>query len=226
MFSDWRHRCAAVIPCLNEAATIGPLVAQVKRSVELVIVVDDGSGDATARLAEDSGAQVLRHSIRTGKGQALREGWNLARERGCEWAICLDGDGQHDPSLIPAFFQKADQTAASLVAGNRMADAGKMPFVRRAVNRWMSAQLSRRAGRPLPDSQCGFRLMNLQAYGKVQIHSSHFEIESEILLAFIKAGLIVEFVPIPVIYGKETSKINPVTDTLRWFKWWRNNGRE
>ena len=72
----------------------------------------------------------------------------------------------------------------------------------------------------MPDSQCGFRLINLEAWSKLRIRANHFEIESETLLAFIRAGYQVEFVPIRVIYKKEQSKIHPVWDTLRWFKWW------
>ena len=96
-----------------------------------------------------------------------------------------------------------------------------MPLVRRVVNRWMSKRISTAAGRPLPDTQCGFRLMTLEAWRSLRIQAAHFEIESEVLLAFIAAGYKVEFVPIRVIYKKEQSKIHPVRDTVRWFRWWR-----
>jgi len=97
-----------------------------------------------------------------------------------------------------------------------------MPWLRQSVNRWMSERLSRVAGRPLPDSQCGFRLLNLKAWSRLSLKTTRFEIESELLLAFLSAGEKVEFVPIRTIYKGEPSKIQPLRDTLRWFKWWWN----
>ena len=101
-----------------------------------------------------------------------------------------------------------------------MAQAEQMPWLRRFVNRWMSRRLSKAIGKPLPDSQCGFRLMNLRAWSGLAITATHFEIESEVLLAFLAGGYAVEFVPVRVIYKNEQSKIHPWRDTVRWFRWW------
>ena len=101
-----------------------------------------------------------------------------------------------------------------------------MPPLRRLVNRWMSRRLSALAGFALPDSQCGFRLVRLAALEKIQLTATQFEIESEQLLAFLAAGERVEFVPVQVIYRAEQSKIHPLRDTLRWFRWrrrWRES---
>jgi len=107
-----------------------------------------------------------------------------------------------------------------------MANAGEMPFVRRFVNRWMSRRLSKATGRMLPDSQCGFRLMNLDAWSGQMITTNHFQIESEVVVAFIAAGHCVEFVPIRVIYKNEQSKIHPLRDTVRWFRWYGEMSRK
>jgi len=141
-------------------------------------------------------------------------------ERGFAWALCLDGDGQHAVEDISAFFRRAEETSASLIIGNRMQNASAMPWLRRVVNNWMSRRLSQAAGRALPDSQCGFRLMNLEAWSRLAIKTTRFEIESEVLLAFAKAGYKVDFVPIRTIYKGEPSKIHVWRDTMRWFKWW------
>ena len=112
-----------------------------------------------------------------------------------------------------------------MVVGNRMANPAGMPWLRRQVNGWMSRRLSKSAGCSLPDTQCGFRLMDLEAWSKLKLRSNHFEIESEMLLAFVEAGHEVAFVPIEVIYKNEQSKINPVQDTWRWFRWlWSRKG--
>ena len=213
--------CAAVIPCFNEGATIAGLVAAVRRQQWPVIVVDDGSTDASAALARSAGATVVRHPRNLGKGAALRTGLGHARRGRFQWAFTLDGDGQHAPDAMAAFARCAKQTGALLVVGNRMHDARAIPWLRRVVNSWMSRQLSRRAGKPLPDSQCGFRLVHLQAWAALPLQADRFEVESEMVMAFAAAGYPMAFVPIPVIGGSRNSHIRPLADSLRWWRWWR-----
>ena len=247
----WHHmldkfQCAAVIPCLNEAAAIPALVREVGQQLRqecarlaaaptstmdpapnpLVIVVDDGSVDDTAQSAKSAGAWVLRHPHPRGKGAALKTGLREAQRLGFRQALLLDGDGQHAPGDIPAFFHCYRQTQAQLIIGNRMSHAERMPWLRRMVNRWMSQHLSKLAGRPLPDSQCGFRMVELKTWTGLSMQAEHFEIESEMLLAFVNAGARIEFVPIQVIYRSERSKIHPCRDTWRWLRWLRQWGRE
>jgi glycosyltransferase involved in cell wall biosynthesis len=217
---NWAAECAVLIPCLNEAIGIQGLVEAVRVLASTVIVIDDGSTDETAGRAAQAGAEVLRRRVCGGKGAALADGWQHARERGFSWVLTMDGDGQHAPEDIPAFFTCADRTDARLVVGNRMGNAGQMPRVRRFVNHWMSARISRMAGQPFPDSQCGFRLMALDCLFQVPISARHYEVESDVLLAFARCGFKIEFVPVRVIYGKERSKITPVGDTIRWARWW------
>jgi glycosyltransferase involved in cell wall biosynthesis len=214
-------RCAAVIPCLNESASIAPLVAAVRRQIATVLVVDDGSTDATASLAKNAGAVVVRHEFNSGKGAALKTGLSRALKLGCEWAVTLDGDAQHAPEDLRALLRCAEKTGARLVIGNRMDEAQKIPWLRRRVNRWMSRKLSQRAGRNLPDTQSGFRLIHLQTWVALSLNTEHFEVESEMLMAFLAAKHSVAFVPIQVISQNRRSRIRPVTDSLRWWKWWR-----
>ncbi len=216
---DWARNCAVVIPCLNEAAAIGQIVSTVRRQLPNVIVVDDHSTDSTANQAVLSGAQVLQHSVNLGKGAALRTGWTHAREQGFSWVLFMDGDGQHAPEDISALLATAEKTGVALVVGNRMGNLKRMPRVRRWVNRFMSRSLSRLTGVRLPDSQCGFRLVNLAALSQTGLVTHHFEIESEMLVNFIAAGRKVAFVPVQTIYKSNPSKIHPLVDTWRWLRW-------
>ena len=209
-----------VIPCLNEAESIERVVIAARRFVQSVFVIDDGSRDGTAAIAKRAGAEVLRHEFPCGKGAALQTGWAHAKKCGFQWALTMDGDGQHAVEDIPKFFEAVEQTGATLVAGNRMGHPQGMPRVRRFVNRWMSSRISALAGIRLPDSQCGFRLMNLETWAALPVKAAHFEIESDVLLAFARSGEAIEFVPIAVIYKEEQSKIHPVRDTMRWIRWW------
>ncbi len=179
---DWPQKCAAVIPCFNEAANIGALVAGVKRFLPTVIVVDDDSTDGTARIAAKAGAEVVSLGKNSGKGAALRAGWNCARTGNFEWVLMLDGDGQHSPEDVPILLNCAETTAAKLVIGRRNFE--KIPWLRRLVNRFLSRQISRLAGADVPDSQCGFRLAELELLGDLPLYANHFEIESEMLVAF------------------------------------------
>jgi glycosyltransferase involved in cell wall biosynthesis len=217
--------CAAVIPCFNESAAIAAVVPEVRRHLPRVIVVDDGSTDNTSVLAQGAKAVVLNHGRNLGKGAALNSGLSHALSQGCEWAVTLDGDGQHAPQDLPALLRCARQTGALLVVGDRMPEARKMPWLRRQVNRWMSRKLSERAGRHLPDTQSGFRLIHLPSWAALPLTTQHFEIESEMLMAFLAAGHPVAFVPIQVVRRRRQSHIRPVTDSLRWWKWWRGLNR-
>jgi glycosyltransferase involved in cell wall biosynthesis len=219
-FVDWFGQCAAVIPCFNEADTIGPVVSGCQAHLSKVIVADDGSTDGSAQVARAAGAEVILHPANHGKGAALIAGWGRARELGFRWALSLDADGQHSPDDIPAFFERAEHSSAVLVIGNRMGQADKMPWLRHVVNRFMSWLLERRAGMRLPDTQCGYRLLDLDTLAKLELRSTHFEIESELLMATLALRGKVEFVEVKVGARTGKSRIRPLVDGWRWLKWW------
>jgi glycosyltransferase involved in cell wall biosynthesis len=209
-----------VVPCFNEARAIARVVAAVRRQLPSVWVVSDGSTDQTAALARAAGAEVLEHPRNLGKGAALRTGLTQAQQRGFTWAVMMDGDGQHEAGDLPLFLSCAEEGGAELVVGNRMEDMRRMPHLRRFANRFSSWLVSRLAGQNLPDSQCGYRLVNLRAWEAVCPKSNGYEIEAEMLLAFARAGRKIAFVPITTIYAEEQSKFHPVADTWRWLRWW------
>ena len=218
---DSAQHCAAVIPCWDEAATIASVVRGERLHLPTVVVVDDGSTDDTATRAREAGAEVIRLATNRGKGAALRVGFQHLRDRGVVWAMMLDGDGQHAPADIPSFFRCVEHTSAALVVGNRLKQPAAMPWLRRQVNRWMTRRLVRLTGRPLADSQCGFRLLRLDALAGVTLSTEHFEIESELLTALAADGARIEFIPVQTIYKTNASKIHPMVDTWRWLRWWR-----
>jgi glycosyltransferase involved in cell wall biosynthesis len=215
-----QDKIAVVIPCLNEGNTIGPLVSEIRRHLRNVFVVNDGSTDSTAAAAANAEAKVIDHARSQGKGASLRTGFNAAIQAGFAWALAMDGDGQHAPSDIPGFLRAVERTDASLLVGDRMGNAQCMPVVRRFVNRWMSRKISEFCNAEVLDSQCGFRMVNLHDWRRLPFSSNHFEIESEMIIRFLSAGGTIDFVPIQTRYAAEISKIRPVRDTLRWFRWW------
>lgn len=210
--------CAAVIPCFNEVGSIGSVVRAVLQYVATVWVIDDGSDDGTAREAEEAGAKVLRHERNLGKGASLRDGISAAKAEGYKYAVTLDGDGQHDPKDIPRLLAMA-YAGGDLIVGNRMESCVEMPKIRFFVNRWMSQRLARKLGVECPDSQCGFRAVRLEAWGKLELRQNRFEVESEMLAAFARAGMKIVFVPVKCLRAKRASRIRPIVDSARWFRW-------
>ena len=139
-------------------------------------------------------------------------------KRGFHYVLILDGDGQHLPEEIPAFLAEANRGGAPFVVGTRMSDTRTMPFVRKMTNRFMSGQISRLCGQPVPDSQCGFRLMRRDVIPHLFCESNNYDYETEMLLIASQAGFQISSVPVSTIYGDEKSKIHPVRDTIRFFK--------
>ena len=206
----------AVIPGYNEEAGIAAVVRE-SRAILPVLVVDDGSRDRTADMAEAAGAQVLRQRPNQGKGAALRAGFRYALEHGFDAIITLDADGQHDPSEITKFLERHEATGAELVIGAR--DFGKMPFVRRLSNRFARASFSRVVGRPILDNQSGYRLISAPLLRLLQNSEEQgFEFEVEMIVVCVREGMRLEWVPIRTIYGEEKSHISPLAHTANFLR--------
>ncbi|MBV9392564.1 MAG: glycosyltransferase family 2 protein [Verrucomicrobia bacterium] len=206
----------AIIPAFHEEKFIGQVVQQVLEQVTAALVVDDGSNDTTTERAAAAGARVIQHQANLGKGAALKTGIREGVRLGYSFFLFLDGDGQHDPGDIPAFFRAMNETKADLVVGNRMGDLGSMPLIRRWTNKVMSWQISLLCGMNLPDSQCGFRLARKEVIDVLLAPTEHFDFETEIILLASRQGYKIQFVPVRTIYAQQRSKIRPLRDTLRY----------
>lgn len=209
-----RGNAAVAIPAFNEASRLANVIRGCRGFGLEVWVVDDGSTDATAEVAQREGAEVLRHERNLGKGAAIRTALRRFHESGLERLVLMDADGQHDPAFLPTFLRAGE--AADLVLGNRMADPGPMPLVRRLTNRTMSWLLGLLCGTPIPDSQCGYRLLSRRFAEAFHPTTAHFELESEMLVQATRLGFRIGAVPIPAVYGRAPSHIRPFRDTLRF----------
>jgi glycosyltransferase involved in cell wall biosynthesis len=211
-------RICVIIPTYNESKTIIGLIKQVTSLGFEVIVIDDGSSDSTADLAQTSGVTVLRNLKNLGKGAALVKGYNFAVARGFDAVISMDGDGQHEPNDLMAFVQKAEFSDCGVVIGNRMTTIKQMPFLRILTNRFMSWLISLITGQYIADTQCGFRLVRSDVLKKIILSTTKYETESEILIRAARLGFKIESVPVKTIYSGQKSQINPFVDTLRFIR--------
>ena len=213
-----RETVVAIIPAYSEERFIAQVVRQVLPYVKEVLVIDDGSPDGTASNAEAVGAIVVRHSTNLGKGAALKTGLHCGAAGDARFFLFLDGDGQHDPSDIPAFFAAINDSGADLIVGNRMNDPGSMPLVRRLTNQFMSWQIGKVCKVTLPDSQCGFRLARKELLPVLMASGDRFEFETESIILAVRRRFRIGFVPIRTIYASQRSKVRPLHDTLRYVR--------
>lgn len=215
----------ALIPAYKEAKHISEVVQGVRKVLQSVLVIDDGSGDHTAVRAREAGAEVIKLEQNEGKGNALKRGFRTLIERDAPWVICLDGDGQHAPEDISAFLDCSQQTPQpALIIGNRFSNPKGMPPLRYWTNRLMSGWISRMCGQSMPDTQCGFRLLRADLLPQMDLQSSRYDYESEMIFVVGLLGKPISSVPVRTIYADEKSKIRPLHDTLRFAKLVREYG--
>jgi glycosyltransferase involved in cell wall biosynthesis len=213
-----RSKVAAVIPAYLEEKHVGDVARRTLKQLNHVLVVDDGSPDATAENARSGGAEVIVHKQNLGKGESIKTGLRHWLERGFDYVMILDGDGQHLPEEIERFTAAAAATSAGLLVGTRMNDVRDMPLVRRLVNRYMSRKISRVCGQNIPDTQCGFRMVHRSVIPELLGGADRFDYETEMLILTSRKGHRIESVPISTVYSDEVSSIHPVRDTIRFFK--------
>jgi glycosyltransferase involved in cell wall biosynthesis len=216
--SQDRQLIAAVVPAYQEQKHIGDVVRRTLQHLDHVVVVDDGSRDATAERAREAGAEVIVHPQNRGKGEAIKTGLRHFFDRNFTWVFILDADGQHRPEEIENFIHAALVDGASLLLGNRMKNTKSMPLLRRIVNRYMSNEISRVCAQNIPDTQCGFRMLHRHLIPEILGGADRFDYETEMLIVASRKGFRIESVPITTVYSDEVSSIHPVRDTIRFFK--------
>jgi glycosyltransferase involved in cell wall biosynthesis len=204
-----------LIPAYNAQETLGSVLRKVGPLKIDSIVVDDGSSDETKRVSSEMGVHLLSHPVNLGKGAALRTGFRYILQKGYKVVITLDADGQHNPSEIPFLLGIFQNVKPDILIASRAAEFGKMTFLRRFWNRLGVKAVARLCHSDITDSQSGFRLMRAKVLQEVNLSTSRFETELELLIKACKKGFSVLSVPINTqkVDGTSSTHFRPVVDT-------------
>ncbi|CUB07963.1 glycosyltransferase family 2 protein [Tepidiphilus thermophilus] len=203
-----------ILPAKNEAAALGPLLARLRErfpEAEL-IVVDDGSTDGTAALAQAAGARVVRHPVSLGNGAAVKSG---ARAATGEVLVFLDADGQHDPDDIPRLLAKLDE-GYDMAVGARDATS-QASLGRGLANRLYNRLAGYVTGHRIPDLTSGFRAVRAAKFRRfLYLLPNGFSYPTTITMAFFRCGYPVAYVPIHAARRIGRSHLKPWKDGLRF----------
>jgi len=175
-----------LIPAFNAEKTIGFVLQKIQPLKIDTIVVDDGSLDETKQVASSHGVHLLEHPCNLGKGAALRTGFRYILQKGYQVVITLDADGQHDPSEIPSLLRVFRGVKPDILIGSRAGEFGRMTFLRRFWNRLGAKAVARLCHSDITDSQSGFRLIRADVLKEIDLSTSGFETELELLIKSCK----------------------------------------
>ena len=206
---------SVVIPAKNEAVSLGQILPALwgVAGISEVIVVDDGSGDGTGRVAARHGAQVVTHQVSMGNGAAVKAGARRARE---EFVLFMDGDGQHDPSDVTGLLQALEQQNVDMVVGAR-GKSGQASGARKLANGFYNRFASLISGQKIADLTSGFRIVRKDLFLKyAYLLPNGFSYPTTITMAFLRGGYQVRFIPVDVRKRDGKSNIRPLRDGLRF----------
>ncbi len=207
-----------VIPTYNNETTIKQVVTDVRKYSSNVLIVNDGSTDSTSSIIADLGVENISYSPNRGKGYAIRQSFKWAKERGYDYVLTIDSDGQHYASDIPKFIEAIECNPDSLIIGARNLIADNMPSKNTFANKFSNFWFHVETGTKLEDTQSGFRLYPIRKISKTKYFSSRYEFEVEVIVRAAWSGVKVINIPIKVYYPpieERVSHFRPLKDFTR-----------
>jgi glycosyltransferase involved in cell wall biosynthesis len=205
-----------VIAAYNEAGVIARVVADVKRRGYPVVLVDDGSADATADLAEQAGAVVIRHPVNLGQGAALQTGIDFALNEGADAIVTFDADGQHRASEIAGMVDALAQNDADFVLGSRfLGGTVDLPPSRRLLLKAATSFTRMTSGLAVTDTHNGLRAMTRRGAGAIRLRQNRMAHASEFLNQVAASGLKYVEAPVTIEYSRYSlAKGQKLSDSL------------
>jgi len=218
-------KLVVIIPAYNEQPTVGEVVEQIPKRIDgvetiEVVVVDDGSTDATAQVASKAGAEVFSFERNKGLGAAFRQGVKAALGKGADIIVNIDGDGQFNPAHIPKLIEPVLRGQADMATASRFADPKlipKMPWIKKWGNKRMAHLINRLCDLDLHDVSCGFRAYSRTAALRATLLGAH-TYTHEIILDLAYRGLRIVEVPVEVIGVRKAGK-SKVASNIYKYAW-------
>ena len=219
-------KIAIVIPAYNEEERIEDVIREVIKFKLPIIVVDDGSGDATSLKLRGASKTVksltvLKHRVNLGKGAAMKTGAEAAFMMGADAVVFMDSDGQHKAADLPKFIKALERDKFEVVFGSRNLKAG-VPFVRLFGNKFAARLISLLFGIYVSDLICGYRALTKKAYKRIIWESTGYAVETEMVIKTGKYGLKHCEVPVETVYLDSVKGVtvidalNILFDVFRW----------
>jgi glycosyltransferase involved in cell wall biosynthesis len=204
-------RIVVAIPCFNTEHYIADVVTRTKKYVDQVIVINDGSHDQTAMIAEAAGATVVNHNKNKGYGEAIKSCFNAAKENNADVLVIIDGDGQHNPDEIPQMIMPILSKEADFVIGTRFRGTEtNMPIYRKLGIQIINSLYNFGSRTKISDTQCGFRAYSTKNTDTLSLDASGMDISVEILLEIRRNRFVIKEVPVSCLYHERSSTLNPI----------------
>jgi dolichol-phosphate mannosyltransferase len=211
-------RTLTALPVYNEASHVCPVLDEVARYADHILVVDDGSTDGTSELLQARrDIRCIRHEANRGYGAALKTAFDFAMQNGYELLVTIDCDGQHEPQRIGQLV--ATCRDADIVSGSRYLwnaeQAGQAPAERRRINTQITRELNERLGLTLTDAFCGFKAYRVAALARLRISEPGYGMPLELWVQAAHHRLRIVEIPVPLIYLEEARSFGGSLDDGR-----------
>lgn len=201
MIPATKHNIWIVVPAYNEAEVITGVIREIRSAgYQNILVVDDGSRDATQLIARNNGVIALRHRINRGKGAATKTGIEAAKLLGADIIVTLDGDGQHDPRDIKLLIKPIIDNHCDVALGSRLIRPEGMPWYKILHNKIGNVLVWYFYGLYVTDSQSGFRAYSRHAAETINTRTDRYEYDSEVIREIYLYRLQYQEIPIRVRY--------------------------
>lgn len=214
-----KYKCCVLIPTYNNASTLEDVIASVLVYTDNIVVVNDGSADHTREiLSKFTQVDVIHHPKNQGKGMALRTGFKYAYNKGYQYAISIDSDGQHYAEDLYKFIEQLDQHPNAIIMGARNMDQPDVPGKSSLGNRVSSFWFRVITAIYLKDTQSGYRLYPLKSLNKIKFLTVKYEFEIEVMVRSVWNGIEIISVPVKVYYPPVQERVThfrPFKDVTR-----------
>lgn len=202
-------RTLVAIPVYNEQKHVARVLERLREHhADDVLMIDDGSTDATPQLLATFPVEVIRHSANRGYGRSMQDAFRWAAVDGFDWVITMDCDEQHEPESIPDFLAAARAGEADVISGSRylcpleqQQATGSPPPERREINALITRELNDRLGLRLTDAFCGFKAYRVGAVAGLTLTEDGYAFPMQFWVQAVAAGLRIREIPVRLIYN-------------------------